>query len=142
MDTRTTAPGVAPHLEQQHAVGELGALPGAREARGLREEEQLLVEAQPARGRDEGGLEGVSLELRRHVPRHGHRVRLRAHEHESELEPHRVCVGVRVGAGEREQLPQLRLLRRELGVGDARLRKAEGHVVPPCAWDADTPIMQ
>ena len=54
----------------------------------LREEEELLVKAEPAGGRDEGGLERVRLELRRDVPRHGHDVRLRSEQHEGELEPH------------------------------------------------------
>ena len=36
---------VAQRLEQEHAVGELSALPRAREARGLREQEELLVES-------------------------------------------------------------------------------------------------
>ena len=51
-------------------------------------------------------------------------------QREGEVAPHRVRVGVRVGAGEREQLPQLGFLGGERGVGDARLRQPEGHLVP------------
>ena len=113
--------------EEGAAVEELDARHGGR---ALVEEEELLLGREAARRRDVRRLEDVGVELGRRRPRARLNV-LAAVDDERELEAARVGVGVDVGGGVLEEVPQLLLLGRERGVGGARLAQPEGVLVAP-----------